>query len=97
MNNILGANWRTSLAGIVAGAGTAIDALLTAYQQGAFTGKQGGELAIAIAIILLGVFSKDKSVTGGTVVNTENNAAVVTESSKVTVPPEVPQPVITEK
>lgn len=95
--NLTGSSWKTTLAGIISGLGVGVDALITAFQQGAFNGKTGAQLAVAIGLVLLGVFSKDVNVTGGTVVNTENNAAVVTESSKVTVPPEVPQPVITEK
>ena len=59
-------SWKTSLGGLLAGAPIAIDALVKAYSAGAFTGKTGGQLAVAIGLILLGLFSKDSNVTGGT-------------------------------
>ena len=60
-------NWRTTLAGLLAGLPITVDALLTAYQAGYFTGKDGKQLLIAVALILLGLMSKDKKVTGGTI------------------------------
>jgi len=59
-------NWKTSLAGWLTGLSVAADAVLQAYSAGAFTGKSGLQLAAAIGIILLGVYSKDHNVTGGT-------------------------------
>lgn len=59
-------NWKTTLSGLLVGLPVAINALLDAYTAGAFTGKSGGQLVAAIGIILLGLYSKDKNVTGGT-------------------------------
>lgn len=52
-------NMKTTLAGLAAGIPMAIDAIMEAYKAGAFEGKTGWQLAIAIAIILLGVASAD--------------------------------------
>ncbi|MDB4919853.1 hypothetical protein [Mucilaginibacter sp.] len=60
-------NWKTSLAGLITGVPVAIDALINAYTAGAFTGKSGVQLIAGIGIVLLGLFTKDKNVTGGTV------------------------------
>jgi len=60
-------SWKTSIAGIVAGLPTAIDALVAAYNAGQFTGKSGVQLAIGVGLVLLGVWSKDSNVTGGSV------------------------------
>lgn len=60
-------NWKTTIAGLIAGLPVGIDALITAFNAGAFTGKSGAQLALAIGIILFGVYAKDKNVTGGTV------------------------------
>lgn len=60
-------NWKTTFGGLLAGAGIGFDALMKAYESGAFTGKTGVSLVIAIGLVLLGVYSKDKNVTGGTV------------------------------
>lgn len=60
-------NWKTTIAGLVTGVPIAIDALITAFQAGAFTGKSGVQLVAAIGIILLGLVTKDHDVTGGTV------------------------------
>lgn len=57
-------NWRTSLAGLVTGLPVAIDALVQAYNSGAFTGKTGTQLLIAIALVGIGLLAKDKNVTG---------------------------------
>lgn len=54
---------KTTLAGLVAGIPMAVDALMTAYNSGAFTGKSGVQLAIAIAIVLLGYLASDKKKT----------------------------------
>lgn len=57
-------NWKTSAAGLIAGLPIAIDALVQAYNTGTFNGKSGGQLALAIGLVLLGLLSKDHNVTG---------------------------------
>lgn len=52
-------NWKTTLAGLIAGLPIAADALLTAYAAGAFSGKSGIQLAAAVGIVLLGLVSGD--------------------------------------
>lgn len=79
----MGANWRTTLAGVISGLGVAADAIISAIQAGTFTGKTGTQLVFAIGLVLLGTFAKDKQVTGGSVVNTTNDANVVKASSEV--------------
>ena len=59
-------NWKTSLFGWLGGLMVAAQPLLDAYKAGAFDGKTGSQLAAAVAIVLLGIYSKDKNVTGGT-------------------------------
>jgi len=53
-------NWKTTLAGLIAGIPFAVDALLQAYTAGYFTDKTGWQLAASIAFILLGKVLKDK-------------------------------------
>ena len=57
-------NFKTSLAGIIAGLPFIIDALMQAYSAGAFTGKSGLQLVAAIGVVLLGLYSKDHDVKG---------------------------------
>ena len=52
-------NIKTTLAGIVAGLPLLIDALVQAYNAGAFTGKSGSQLILSIALIVIGWFLKD--------------------------------------
>lgn len=52
-------NIKTTLAGIVAGLPLLIDALVQAYNAGAFTGKSGIQLFLSIALIVIGWFLKD--------------------------------------
>lgn len=52
-------NIKTTLAGIVAGLPLLIDALIQAYNAGAFTGKSGIQLILSIALIVIGWFLKD--------------------------------------
>jgi hypothetical protein len=52
-------NFKTTLAGIVAGLPLLIDALIQAYNAGAFTGKSGSQLALSIALIIIGYVLKD--------------------------------------
>ena len=57
-------NWRTTVAGLLAGLPFVIDALINAYNAGLFTEKTGLQLFGAIAIIIWGVVSKDAKVSG---------------------------------
>ena len=57
-------NFKTSLAGIIAGVPFIIDALMQAYSAGAFTNKSGLQLVAAIGVVLLGLYSKDHDVKG---------------------------------
>lgn len=57
-------NFKTSIAGIIAGLPFIIDALMQAYSTGAFTGKSGLQLVAAIGVVLLGLYSKDHDVKG---------------------------------
>ena len=52
-------NWKTTVAGVLAGLPLLIDALLQAYAIGSFTGKTGVELSLSIALIVIGWFLKD--------------------------------------
>jgi hypothetical protein len=52
-------NWKTTLAGLLASLPIAIDALVTAYNAGAFTDKSGGQLLVAIGIALFARYAQD--------------------------------------
>ena len=52
-------NFKTTVAGIVAGLPLLIDALVQAYNAGAFTGKSGSQLFLSIALIVIGYILKD--------------------------------------
>jgi len=52
-------NIKTTVAGIVAGLPLLIDALIQAYNAGAFTGKSGSQLVLSIALIIIGYILKD--------------------------------------
>jgi len=52
-------NYKTTLAGLLASLPIAIDALITAYNAGAFTDKSGGQLLVAIGIALFARFAQD--------------------------------------
>jgi hypothetical protein len=52
-------NWKTTLFGAIGGLMVGLQPLLEAYKSGAFDGKTGSQLAAAVAIVLLGVYSKD--------------------------------------
>ena len=52
-------NIKTTLAGIVAGLPLLIDALIQAYNAGAFTGKSGIQLVLSIVLIIIGYILKD--------------------------------------
>lgn len=86
----MGASWKTTIGGILAGGAIGAQALLEAYNSGLFTGKTGLQLVISIGTILLGLYAKDKNVTGGTIVNTTNDANVVANSSTTSVATGVP-------
>lgn len=60
-------SWKTTLAGLVAGLPMLIDALITAYNAGTFTGKTGTQTLASVGIVILGFIAKDHNVTGGTV------------------------------
>lgn len=55
-------NWKTTLAGILAGLPIAIDAIMQAYTAGYFTDKSGWQLAFSISFIILGAVLKDKPI-----------------------------------
>lgn len=57
-------SWKTTVAGYAAGIPLFIDAIMQATNAGTFTGKSGGQLIAAIAIVCLGIYSKDHNVTG---------------------------------
>ena len=57
-------NFKTSIAGLIAGLPFIIDALIQAYTNGAFTNKSGLQLVAAIGVVLLGLYSKDHDVKG---------------------------------
>jgi hypothetical protein len=52
-------NYKTTLAGLLASLPIAIDALVTAYNAGAFTDKSGGQLLVAIGIALFARYAQD--------------------------------------
>ena len=52
-------NWKTTVTGVLAGLPLLIDALIQAYNAGAFTGKSGSQLALSIALIVIGYILKD--------------------------------------
>lgn len=60
-------NWKTTLAGLLAGLPIAIDSLIAAYNAGTFTGKSGSQLLLSIGLVLLALYAKDNNVTGGSV------------------------------
>ena len=53
-------DWKTTVAGMMAGIPIAANALLAAYEAGTFTGETGAKLIVGIAIVLLGAYSADK-------------------------------------
>lgn len=63
-------SWKTTLGGLLAGLPIGIDAIVQAANGGALVGKTGAQLLLAIGLILLGAYSKDHNVTGGTTPNT---------------------------
>ena len=50
---------KTTIAGFLTGAPVVIDAIVTAYQSGAFTGKSTLQVIVGIGIILLGLWTAD--------------------------------------
>lgn len=70
-------DWKTTLAGLLAALPIAIDALLTAYNAGAFTDKTGGQLLVAIGVALFARFAADnkkepQNIVGGNVPPTKD-------------------------
>lgn len=59
-------NWKTTIFGALAGGIAGLDAVVAAYQSGAFDSKTGVQLIVAVAIVLMGAYAKDHNVTGGT-------------------------------
>lgn len=53
-------NLKTTLAGLLTGLPLLIDALIQAYNEGAFTGKSGSQLVLAIGLVLIGYLASDK-------------------------------------
>lgn len=53
-------NLKTTLAGLLTGLPLLIDALIQAYNAGAFTGKSGSQLLLAIGLVLMGYLASDK-------------------------------------
>lgn len=76
-------NIKTTIAGLIAGLPVAIDALITAYSSGSFTGKSGVQLALGVGLVLIGAFAKDHNTTGGTVGQTPEAKARVEEAKPV--------------
>lgn len=53
-------DYKTTLAGLVAGLPILIDSLLTAYNAGTFEGKNSIQLALSIGLILFAWLAADK-------------------------------------
>jgi len=54
-------NLKTTLAGLITGLPLLIDALIQAYNAGAFTDKSGSQLLLAIGLVLIGYLASDKN------------------------------------
>jgi|GEM_PF-2380280 len=52
-------NWKTTIAGLLTGAPVLIDAILSAYTSGQFTGKTVLQSLFAIGLILIGYLAQD--------------------------------------
>jgi hypothetical protein len=57
-------SWKTTLAGVLVGSMPIINALIDAYNSGAFTGKSAGQVAMGIGVIVMGILAKDADKTG---------------------------------
>ena len=53
-------NLKTTLAGLLTGLPLLIDALIQAYNAGAFTDKSGSQLLLAIGLVTIGWMASDK-------------------------------------
>lgn len=53
-------NLKTTLAGLLTGLPLLIDALIQAYNAGAFTNKSGSQLLLAIGLVTIGWLASDK-------------------------------------
>ena len=53
-------NLKTTLAGLITGLPLLIDALIQAYNAGAFTDKSGSQLLLAIGLVTIGWMASDK-------------------------------------
>jgi hypothetical protein len=54
-------DFKTTIAGLIAGIPMMVDALIQAYSAGSFTDKSGIQLALAIGLVLMAYFAKDKT------------------------------------
>ena len=54
-------DFKTTIAGLIAGIPMLVDALIQAYSAGSFTDKSGIQLALAIGLVLMAYFAKDKT------------------------------------
>lgn len=89
MNKLFGANWKTSISGLVTVAATVISAKpdLIAFLPDSIEGTTSG-IAGLIAAISAGYFAlntKDKNVTGGTVQQTASGNVAVNSSQSSSV------------
>ena len=53
-------DFKTTIAGLIAGIPMLVDALIQAYNAGTFTDKSGMQLALAVGLVLLAYFASDK-------------------------------------
>jgi len=58
--NICLASKSSTLAGLITGLPLLIDALIQAYNAGAFTNKSGSQLLLAIGLVTIGWLASDK-------------------------------------
>jgi len=71
-------NLKTTLAGLLTGLPLLIDALIQAYNSGAFTDKSGSQLLLAIGLVLIGYLASDK--------NKPNTPQIFAEADNVGLP-----------
>lgn len=77
-------NYKTTIVGVVGAIWLALQPLIT---NGAFNISKDWKNLVGAAIVAsMGFLVKDFNVTGGTVVNSPNDASVVKEASKVDLP-----------
>jgi hypothetical protein len=64
INKINMKSWKTTVTGLIVFLPVAMDAILEAYNSGAFTSKSGLQLFVAVGAIVLARLAKDYDVTG---------------------------------